>query len=102
MKKIATKFVLVAASAFIFGTAMAQTDTTKTPVPDTTETPTPTEPTDTTSVPDTTAVSIINSDRNTSLSVQLSKYNNNFYAITNRELLSAKQHDMKTEEENEA
>ncbi|WP_460687491.1 hypothetical protein [Niabella aquatica] len=99
MKKIATKFVLVAASAFIFGTAMAQTDTTKTPVPDTTETP---EPTDTTSVPDTTAVSIINPDINTSLSMQLSKYNNAFYAITNRELLSAKQYDIKTEEENEA
>lgn len=102
MKKIATKFVLVAASAFIFGTTMAQTDTTKTPVPDTTETPTPTEPTDTTSVPDTTAVSKINPDKNTSLSVQLSKYNRDFYAITNRELLNAKQHDIKTEEENEA
>ncbi|HMR85394.1 MAG TPA: hypothetical protein PKE30_19755 [Niabella sp.] len=108
MKKIATKFVLVAASAFIFGTTMAQTDTTKTPVPvpDTTETPVPdtteTPAPDTTTVPDPTEISIIHADKNTSLAMQLSKYNSGFYAITNRELLSAKQHDIKTEEENEA
>ena len=69
MKKIATKFVLVAASAFIFGTTMAQTDTTKTPVPvpdttetpvpDTTETPAPVPEPDTTTVPDPTETSII-------------------------------------------
>ncbi|MGC4232515.1 MAG: hypothetical protein QM594_05995 [Niabella sp.] len=112
MKKIATKFVLVAASAFIFGTTMAQTDTTKTPVPvpdttetpvpDTTETPAPVPEPDTTTVPDPTEISIIHADKNTSLAMQLSKYNSGFYAITNRELLSAKQHDIKTEEENEA
>lgn len=100
MKKIATKFVLVAASTFILGTAMAQTDTTQTPVPDTTETPTPT---DTTSVPtDTTKISKINIDRTASLTATFGTYVNSFYAATNKELLHAKQYDLKTEEENEA
>ncbi|MCH5717652.1 hypothetical protein [Niabella hibiscisoli] len=100
MKKIATKFVLVTASTFILGTAMAQTDTTKTPVPDTTETPTPT---DTTSVPtDTTKISKTNIAATTSLANVVSKYNDTFYAVTNKELLSTKQYDLKTEEENEA
>ncbi len=100
MKKIATKFVLVAASTFILGTAMAQTDTTKTPVPDTTETPTPT---DTTSVPtDTTTLSKTNIESTASLASTVGKYVNTFYAATNKELLNAKQYDLKTEEENEA
>lgn len=100
MKKIATKFVLVTASTFILGTAMAQTDTTKTPVPDTTETPTPT---DTTSVPkDTTTISKTNIETTVSLASELSSYMNTFYAATNKELLSGKQYDLKTEEENEA
>ncbi|GAB3017909.1 hypothetical protein GCM10027051_23570 [Niabella terrae] len=41
MKKIAAKFTMVAVSAFFATAAMAQTDTTQTPVPDTPEVPAP-------------------------------------------------------------
>ncbi|MCH5598542.1 hypothetical protein [Niabella ginsengisoli] len=112
MKKFATKFVLVAASTFVMGTVMAQTDTTQTPQPDTTQTPTPepTEPTDTTSTPtpptammDSSASADSSvSNKTVSLAAQFSQFNNTFYAITNKELLSAKQYDMKAEEEKEA
>ena len=102
MKKIATKFLLVSASAFITASAMAQTDTTKTPVPDTTETPAPT-PTDTTTIPkDTTTISGISMDNANTVTSKLGKLTHSFYAVTNRELLSAKQYELKTEEENEA
>lgn len=99
MKKIATKFVLVAASAFIAGSAMAQTDTTQVPT-DTTQTPTPT---DTTSVPDSTNPSArISVAKNNSFVAQVGYFTNNIHAITDRELLNNKPFDIKSEEDIEA
>ncbi|MFT4095267.1 MAG: hypothetical protein QM640_16675 [Niabella sp.] len=100
MKKIATKFVLAAASTFMVGSVMAQTDTTATPT-DTTQTPAPTE--DTTSKPDTTQTSaLIRADKTVSLAAQFSALNSNFYAITDKELLNSKQYAIKAEEEQDA
>lgn len=99
MKKIATKFVLVAASTFILGTAMAQIDTTKNPIPDTTKMP---NPPDTSNVPpDTSALAIGNMEKTIAV-VNINSYNKEFkniVAITNRELLNAKRYAIKTEDE---
>ena len=99
MKKIVTKFVLVSASVFIATSAMAQTDTTKTPTPDTTKTPVP----DTTHVPkDTTTITSLQMNKANMVASQLGNFTQAFYTVTNKKLLSAKQYDLKTEEEHEA
>lgn len=108
MKKIATKFVLIAASAFIVGSATAQTDTTQvpvptdttgTPAPDTTETPAP----DTTSVPDAPDPSAkISTNASGSIAASIGAFSNNVYAITDRELLNSKSFTVKMEEDTEA
>ena len=113
MKKIATRFVLATASTFMLATAMAQTDTTKTPAPepdttkvptDTTSVPEPTVPTEPTEPPDTTTTTKvnINAGSSASLAMELNKLNSNLYVITDKDLLNSKQYDIKAEEENEA
>ncbi|WP_346238249.1 hypothetical protein ABDK00_004150 [Niabella insulamsoli] len=105
MKKIATKFVLVAASTFIMSSVMAQTDTTKSPVPDTTKTPAPppeptepTEPTDTTKAP--LPPTSFHQQSTSSIAAHVAKFSHTFYAINNSAILNAKKLEMK--EENEA
>lgn len=99
MKKSVTKFVLASASMFVLGSAMAQTDTTKSPT-DTSNVP---APTDTLSKPGTSNLNAVTAHNTIdALAAQLNKSVSNFYAITNKELLDSRQYVIKTEEETEA